>query len=230
MSILFGFLGVMLSSMGLSTAPILTTVYPAKDSLRTVIGYYQTCHVHRSISHSLSIRAYEVAPEDLEVTCSDCKVKKGEGNRYRISRSGPAKVLLTVRDRKTGKISRHTYMFRAVPTPILRLTTSNLVLGAYTDGAQIKASIFREQKYLQAISPHASLDLRCLVDHYTLVHERKGQAIGEVSSGLGQFREPTLALVQRARGGDRYIFREVVVHCPGDAEGRSLNELVFAIR
>ena len=46
----------------------------------------------------------------------------------------------------------------------------------------------------------------------------------------GRFGGDAASLMNKAKPGDKYFFENVKAKCPGDAAGRSINDMIFNIK
>lgn len=207
----------------LETPPAASTSLPLADSLHVSISHRGTCYLYKKIKHRLEIKAVGVVPEDLELTCSKGYIKRGEGNSFSVYHPGPGQVLLTIYDRKTGRTARHLHTIRGIRNPML-------TVGEQRAEDAFSAETFKLQRSLDALISYMGRDLNCAVLRYSVLRETKGAKPKEVTNESHRFLEPVLTMTQQAKTGDRYVFRNVHVRCPGDAVGRVVNELAFTIR
>lgn len=102
-------------------------------------------------------------------------------------------------------------------------------LGALS-GGEISAEDFKEHEGLNAVIDDKDKIRECKITGFYLVRVAKKQDPVEVIQHDEKFNKKSKALVAKATTGDIYYIDNVRAKCPGDAEERKINSLVFRIK
>jgi len=95
----------------------------------------------------------------------------------------------------------------------------------------MKASIFKT--YTGVVSffgQDFDFDIRCGIQSYEVIYQARLQDPIVMNNQGSSFSAEVQKVVQRAKAGDTYIFREIKARCPGDAAARSLPSLIVMVK
>ena len=214
---------------------------PATGEVKTVKKEFEYEVGERSVSVSASAMNvfYIGVPNPIEVSAagvssSDVKVSMGGSGGGTIKRNGDgtytvnvsqptargqfAKVNVTAPGLSDSKLFR----VKRIPDPVPMLGKSKKsVMG---NGE------FKAYSSLRAELENFDFDARCEIKGFRLVYvEKRQDAIPNTNVG-GKYNAKTLALVNRAKPGDRYFFENIKCNCPGDAAARDLGTIGITIK
>lgn len=175
------------------------------------------------VDNPVSVSAAGISSNDLKVS-----INGGGGS---ISKTGSSNYMVKVstptddcRINVVGGGLSDSKLFRVkrIPDPTARL-------GNKEDGVMGNGE-FKAQGGLIAWLDNFDFDAKCDIQGFTLVRVPKREdAIESVNPG-GRYNDKSSRLVEAAKPGDSYYFRDVKARCPGDSAGRKINSLVFTIK
>ena len=73
-------------------------------------------------------------------------------------------------------------------------------------------------------------DAKCRIQGFTVVRVPKREDPIESVNPGGTYNSKSKRIVNAAKPGDTYFFRDVKARCPGDTAGRKINSMVFNIK
>ncbi|MDX1685086.1 MAG: GldM family protein [Saprospiraceae bacterium] len=158
---------------------------------------------------------------NVSATGSGIQMTKVSGPDYNVTVKQPGEATITV---SGGGLEPTPFVFRVkrIPDPVARL--GNL------REKQILNGVFKAQKGVVAHLDNFDFEARCRIMGFQLVRIAKRQDPEIAINPGGGFNGDAAALVAKAKPGDRYFMENVKAKCPGDAAGRSINDLVFTIK
>jgi gliding motility-associated protein GldM len=154
-------------------------------------------------------------------TGSGISMKKVSGPDYMVTVQKPGESTITV---SGGGLAPTPFTFRVkrIPDPVARL-------GNLKD-KNVPSGIFKAQRGVVAHLDNFDFEARCNIMGFQLVRIAKRQDPELALNRGGSFGGDASALVNKAKPGDRFFMENVKAKCPGDAAGRSINDLVFSIK
>ena len=174
------------------------------------------------VDNPISVSAAGVNSNDLKVSVSGGggKLKKTGSNSWTITVSQPGECKVNVnagplKDSKGFRVKR-------IPDPVARL-------GKKEDGGMGNGE-FKAQQGLIAWLDNFDFDAKCRIQGFTVVRVPKREDPIESINPSGTYNSKSKRIVNAAKPGDTYYFRDVKARCPGDSAGRKINSLVFNIR
>ncbi len=118
--------------------------------------------------------------------------------------------------------SKKAFRVKRIPTPTVKLGRSL--------GGGINNGEFKVNRGLIPFLEGFDFDARCNVVGFRMVYAPKRNDPRVAKNRGGKFGAETMALVNKAKPGDRYFFEEVKCKCPGDKYAREVNTLSFLIK
>ncbi len=118
--------------------------------------------------------------------------------------------------------SKKAFRVKRIPTPTVKLGRKL--------GGGINNGEFKVNRGLIPVLEGFDFDARCNVVGFRMVRAPKRDDPRAVQNRGGKFSAETMALVNKAKPGDRYFFEEVKCKCPGDKYAREVNSLSFLIK
>ena len=174
------------------------------------------------VDNPISVSAAGVNSNDLKVSVSGGggKLKKINSNSWNITVSQPGECKVNVnagplKDSKGFRVKR-------IPDPVARL-------GKKEDGGMGNGE-FKAQQGLIAWLDNFDFDAKCRIQGFTVVRVPKREDPIESINPKGTYNAKSKRIVNAAKPGDTFFFRDVKARCPGDSAGRKINSLVFNIR
>ena len=174
------------------------------------------------VDNPISVSAAGVNSNDLKVSLSGGggKLKKSGSNSWVATVTKPEICKVNVnagplKDTKEFRVKR-------IPDPIARL-------GKKQDGAMGNGE-FKAQQGLIAWLDNFDFDAKCRIQGFTVVRVPKREDPIESVNPGGTYNSKSKRIVNAAKPGDTYFFRDVKARCPGDTAGRKINSMVFNIK
>ncbi len=175
------------------------------------------------VTNPVSVAAAGVSSNELRVSGSGggISLQPAGVGKYNVTVSEPGEARITV---SGGGLAATNFNFRVkrIPDPVARL-------GGKTGGSMGNGE-FKAQEGVAAILENFDFDARCEIQGYDLVYIAKREDPVDSSNPGARFNEKSRRLVDRAKPGDTYYFRNIRARCPGDKAGRDIGSMVFEIR
>ena len=118
--------------------------------------------------------------------------------------------------------SKKAFRVKRIPTPTVKLGRKL--------GGGISNGEFKINRGLIPVLEGFDFDARCNVVGFRMVWAPKRNDPRVATNRGGKFSGETMALINKAKPGDRYFFEEVKCKCPGDKYPREVNTLSFLIK
>ncbi len=174
------------------------------------------------VDNPISVSAAGTNSNDLKVSMSGGggKLKKKGSNTWvaTVTRPEPCKINVNAGKLKASK----EFRVKRIPDPVARL-------GKKEDGGMGNGE-FKAQQGLIAWLDNFDFDAKCRIQGFTVVRVPKREDPIESINPSGTYNSKSKRIVNAAKPGDTYFFRDVKARCPGDSAGRKINSLVFNIR
>ena len=214
---------------------------PATGEVKTVKKEFEYEVGERSVSVSASAMNvfYIGVPNPIEVSAagvssSDVKVSMGGSGGGNVKKNGDGTYTVTVSQPTArgdfakvnvtapGLSDSKLFRVKRIPDPVPMLGKSKKsVMG---NGE------FKAYSSLRAELENFDFDAKCTIKGFRLVYvEKRQDAIPNTNVG-GKYNSETLALVSKAKPGDRYFFENIKCTCPGDAAARDLGTIGITIK
>ena len=174
------------------------------------------------VDNPVTIAAAGITTSSIKVSMTGGSLQKKSSTGYIAKVSKPGKVIITIKDIKTGKSFPFQFRAKRLPDPVLRL-------GKHIDG-QISSGEFKAQAGLSAPLENFDIDARCQIKSYHLSYIRKRQDAVSLKGSGARFVGDVASAISQAKPGDQYSFTEMKVRCPGDPSDRRVNGLSFRIK
>lgn len=175
------------------------------------------------VDNPVSVTAAGIPSAQMQVsaTGSGIKMTKAGGPDYNVTVSTPGTSTITV---SGGGLQPTPFEFRVkrIPDPVARL-------GNVKD-KNIANGVFKAQRGIVAHLDNFDFEARCNIMGFQLVRIAKRQDPEIALNQGGSFGGDAAGLVNKAKPGDKFFVENVKAKCPGDAAGRSINDLVFNIK
>jgi len=92
---------------------------------------------------------------------------------------------------------------------------------------KIESNAFKVQKGIIATIMCCGFDARCLVLGFETIRISKRNEVERVTNRGGEFEEETINIIDKAKSGDIYIFREIKYKCDSP---KRLDDMIFEIK
>lgn len=215
------------------TNPVTGEVKPFKKEFEYEVG-------ERSVSVSATKMNvfYMGVPNPVEVSAAgvpsnQVEVSMSGGGGGSISRNGDGTwtVNVTSQTKKDefayinvkapGLTAQKGFRTKRIPDPIAKLSQSS--------GGAMSSGEFKAQHGLFAILENFDFDAKCEIVGFQLVRVPRRQDPMIAANRGGPYGAEAKGIIDQAKAGDTYFFEDVKAKCPGDASGRTINQLVFKI-
>lgn len=177
------------------------------------------------VDNPLAVSAAGVSSNDLQVSINGGggTLKRVGNSQFVVNVTEPTDDCRIVVNAPTAGL-RDSKLFRVkrIPDPVARL-------GNKEDGSMGNGE-FKAQQGVIAWLDNFDFDAKCLIQSFTIVRVPKREDPIEADNQGGGYNDKAARLVNMARPGDTYYFRDVKARCPGDKAGRKINSMVFQIR
>jgi len=120
-----------------------------------------------------------------------------------------------------GLTAKKEFRTKRIPDPVAKLSSSQ--------GGSMSSGEFKAQRGLFAVLENFDFDAKCEIVGYQLVRVPRRQDPQPAANRGGSYGAEAKTIVDQAKAGDTYYFEDVKAKCPGDASGRTINQLVFKI-
>jgi len=120
-----------------------------------------------------------------------------------------------------GLSARKEFRTKRIPNPTAKLSSS--------EGGSMPSGEFKAQRGLFAVLDNFDFDAKCEIIGFQIVRVPRRQDPQPATNRGGPYGADAKAIVDQAKAGDTYYFEDVKAKCPGDAQGRTINQLVFKI-
>jgi gliding motility-associated protein GldM len=120
-----------------------------------------------------------------------------------------------------GLSARKEFRVKRIPNPNAQLSSSK--------GGAMGSGEFKAQRGLIAVLENFDFDAKCDIMGFQLVRVPRRQDAQIATNRGGPYGGDARGLIDQAKAGDTYYFEDVKAKCPGDAQGREINQLVFKI-
>jgi gliding motility-associated protein GldM len=175
------------------------------------------------VDNPVAVSAAGVSSNDLKVSATGggINMTKTSGGKYNVTVKTPGEAKITV---SGGGLTPTVFDFRVkrIPDPIAKLSKER--------GGSIASGVFRAQAGVIAELENFDFDAKCNIMGFQLVRIAKRQDPEIAINRGGRFDADAANLMTKAKPGDKYFFENVKAKCPGDAAGRSINDMIFNIK
>jgi len=182
---------------------------------------------------------YIGVPNPVEVSASGISSNKmtvsmtGGGGTIKKNADGTYTVRVT-KPTKKGEFAYVTVSAPGIETSkkafrVKRIPTPTVKLGRKLGGG-ISNGEFKVNRGLIPVLEGFDFDAKCNVVGFRMVWAPKRNDPRVATNRGGRFGAETMALVNKAKPGDRYFFEDVKCKCPGDKYAREVNTLSFLIK
>jgi len=152
-------------------------------------------------------------------------IKKNADGTYNVRVTKPTKkgefAYVTV-SAPGIETSKKAFRVKRIPTPTVKLGRKL--------GGGISNGEFKVNRGLIPVLEGFDFDAKCNVVGFRMVWAPKRNDPRVATNRGGRFGAETMALVNKAKPGDRYFFEDVKCKCPGDKYAREVNTLSFLIK
>lgn len=174
------------------------------------------------VDNPVTVSAAGVSSNDLRVSGSGGGIRmSGSGSKYtvNVTQQGDARISVS-----GGGLTNTNFTFRVkrIPNPTAKLSGRT--------GGQMGNGEFKVQDGIAAILDNFDFEAKCQIQGYELVYVPKREDAIPSNNPGPRYNEKSRRLVERAKPGDVYFFNNVKAKCPGDTNGREINNLSFTIK
>ena len=175
------------------------------------------------VDNPVSVSAAGVSSNDLKVSATGggINMARAAGGKYNVTVKKPGAATITV---SGGGLTPTNFEFRVkrIPDPVAKLSKER--------GGSIASGVFKAQAGVIAALDNFDFDAKCNIMGFQLVRIAKRQDPEIAINRGGRFGGDAASLMTKAKPGDKYFFENVKAKCPGDAAGRSINDMIFNIK
>ena len=176
---------------------------------------------YMGVDNPVSVSVAGANSNEVKVSASGGTITKTGNGKYNVRVANPGDVRISV---SGGGMPSTPFDFRAkrIPDPVARL-------GNMEDGS-IGNGTFKAQKGVIAWLDNFDFDAKCKIDGFEVTRVPKRQDPVTAPNRGGTLSGKADNIVNAAKPGDQYFFRNIKARCPGDKAGRKVNSLVFTIK
>ncbi|MDX1943692.1 MAG: gliding motility protein GldM [Saprospiraceae bacterium] len=175
------------------------------------------------VDNPLGVSAAGISSNELNVSISGGggSLRKVNNGKYIVTVTEPTdncRINVSgggIKDSKPFRVKR-------IPDPIPMLGRSK--------GGGMGNGEFKGQDGLLTVLENFDFEARCEVQSYKLVYIAKREDAVDNDNVGPRYNAASRRLVERAKPGDTYYFRDIKAKCPGDKAGRDIGTIVFQIR
>ncbi|MBK7869449.1 MAG: gliding motility protein GldM [Saprospiraceae bacterium] len=175
------------------------------------------------VDNPVSVSAAGISSNSLRVSGSGGGIRMNKVNegKYNVTVSEPGEAVITVAGEGLTS-TRFNFRVKRIPDPVPMLGRSK--------GGGMGNGEFKAQDGLLTVLENFDFEARCEVQSYTLVYIAKREDAVDSDNSGPRYNSASRRLVDRAKPGDTYYFRDIKARCPGDKAGRDIGTIVFQIR
>jgi len=174
------------------------------------------------VDNPITVAAAGVASGDVRVNVSGAASKKSGNNSKLVvtgNSVGDAKVNVTAKGQTLGSFD---FRVKRIPDPFAKIGGSK--------GGKLRSNVFKTQKGLYAELEGFDFQAKCSVTGFEMLYiPQRKDAVTSTNAGTN-FTSGSKNLVNLAKPGDNYVFRNIKARCPGDKGPRDLGTLSFQIQ
>lgn len=174
------------------------------------------------VDNPITVAAAGVASGDVRVNITGAASKKSGNNANLVvtgNSAGTAKVNVTAKGQNLGSFD---FRVKRIPDPFAKIGGSK--------GGKLRSNIFKTQKGLYAELEGFDFQAKCSITGFEVLYiPQRADAV--VSTNVGtNWSASTKRLIDLAKPGDNFTFRNIKARCPGDQGPRDLGTLGFQIQ
>jgi beta-lactamase regulating signal transducer with metallopeptidase domain len=178
--------------------------------------------LYMGVDNPISVAISGIPADQMQVSSRDVRLTATGKGKYiaRAVRPGKATILVEAPN------YRQEVEFRVKPIPDPVAVLENLGINS----GWIHLSTLKELKGIEPKLFGFDMDAQCAILGFTVIYIEKGnEDPGQASNPSGTFNSKVLQFIEKAKVGDQMIFDNIRAKCPGDAEGRKINNIAFKI-
>lgn len=174
------------------------------------------------VDNPVTVSAAGVPSGDVRVSVSGAARKKSGGNKNLVvtgNSVGEANINVSANGRNLGSFP---FRVKRIPDPVAEVGGS--------PGGDMVNSTFRAQRGMIADLKNFDFDARCTISGFRILYVPKREDALAATNAGGTYTGQARALINRAKPGDNYLFKNIKAKCPGDNAPRDLGTMSFTIR
>lgn len=180
---------------------------------------------YMGVDNPVTVSAAGVPSNQVNVSMSGAGGGRitGSGGKYTVNVSSPTRKdeFAYIVVSAPGLTERREFRVKRIPDPVAKLSSSM--------GGAMGAGEFKAQRGLFAVLENFDFDAKCEIMGYRVVRVPRRQDPMPATNRGGPYGGDAKGIIDQAKAGDTYYFEDVKAKCPGDAQGREINQLVFKI-
>lgn len=173
------------------------------------------------VDNPISVALSGIPAEQVKVSSREAQLMPTGKGKYvaKVGTPGRATILVEAPNYRQEVVFR----VKPIPDPVA-------VLGNSGTGGFIRVSELTALKSIESKLFGFDMDAQCGILGFSVIYIEKGNDSPKqgVNPG-GAFTPTVLELLSHAKDGDQVIFDNIRAKCPGDAQGRKINNLAFKI-
>ena len=115
------------------------------------------------------------------------------------------------------------FRVKPIPDPVAVLENSGMSSGV------IQISTLKELKSIESKLFGFDMDAQCNILGFSFIFVRKGEDPDQAVNAGGIFTPKVLEFINSVKAGDQIIFNNIRTKCPGDAQGRKINDISLIV-
>ncbi len=175
-------------------------------------------YFYAGVENPMSVSASAYSCNDPKVTATGGRLKNVGGGHFSVLPNSLQAVSILVQDRT------FRYSVRPLPDP-------TPTFAGFNSGSNIQTELLVDETYLATHFPQDfDFAATCTIKDFHLIRFRPREDPAEADNTGADFNQEVLELVRTARSGDRLLFEEIRVQCPGDQRARTISALSLRVR
>jgi beta-lactamase regulating signal transducer with metallopeptidase domain len=178
--------------------------------------------LYMGIDNPISVALSGVSADQVSASSRDVRLTTIGKGKYiaRAFRPGIAIIFIEAPNYR----QEVKFRVKPIPDPIAVLGAVGIREGFISESA------LKEIKGLESKLFGFDMDVACNILGFSLIYIEKGTDNVAQSANAGEnFNAATLKFTQNAKIGDQYIFDNIRVKCPGDEQGRKINNIAIKV-
>ncbi len=178
------------------------------------------------VDNPVAVSAAGVASNDIKVSMSGAgggSIKPKDGNyNVRVQRPTKKNEFAKINITAPGLNESRDFRVKRIPDPVPKLGKDR--------GGAMPSGQFKVMPGVFPVLEGFDFDAKCDITEFVVVRAPKRQDVQIERNTGGKYNPKVKALVQKAKGGDKYFFENIKCKCPGDPAARNIGQMVFNIK
>jgi len=178
------------------------------------------------VDNPVAVSAAGVASNEIKVSMTGAgggSIKPKDGNyNVRVQRPTKKGEFAYINIAAPGLTEKREFRVKRIPDPVPKLGKDR--------GGAMPSGQFKVMPGVFPVLEGFDFDAKCAITEFVVVRAPKRQDVQIERNSGGKYSPSVKALVQKAKGGDKYFFENIKCKCPGDPAARNIGQMVFNIK